>query len=80
MKQRAVLVSCWNTPKVIYFAFNASSNYCSGGELFEYIYKQKFLQEDEARRLFSQLISSIHYMHQKNIVHRDLKLASFFFF
>lgn len=46
-----------------------------GGELFEYIYRQRYLKEQEARRLFSQLISSVYYMHQKNIVHRDLKLV-----
>lgn len=48
-----------------------------GGELFDYIYKQRYLKEHEARRLFSQLISSVFYMHQKNIVHRDLKLVSY---
>lgn len=47
-----------------------------GGELFEYIFRQRYLKEQEACRLFSQLISSVHYMHQKNIVHRDLKLVS----
>lgn len=46
-----------------------------GGELFEYIYKQRFLREEEARRLFAQLVSCVRYMHQKNIVHRDLKLV-----
>lgn len=53
--------------------------YLIGGELFEYIYRQRYLKENEARRLFSQLISSVFYMHQKNIVHRDLKLVSFVF-
>lgn len=46
-----------------------------GGELFEYIFRQRYLKEQEACRLFSQLISSVHYMHRKNIVHRDLKLV-----
>ncbi|KAI7867076.1 kinase-like domain-containing protein [Mucor mucedo] len=32
--------------------------YAQGGELFDYIYKQRYLKEHEARRLFSQLISS----------------------
>ncbi|KAG1233898.1 hypothetical protein G6F68_003087 [Rhizopus microsporus] len=50
--------------------------YAEGGELFEYIYRQKYLQEAEARRLFAQLVSSIYYMHEKNIVHRDLKLEN----
>ncbi|KAI9263721.1 kinase-like domain-containing protein [Sporodiniella umbellata] len=50
--------------------------YAEGGELFEYIYKQKWLQEEEACRLFSQLISCVDYMHQKNIAHRDLKLEN----
>ncbi|KAG1432161.1 hypothetical protein G6F59_000461 [Rhizopus arrhizus] len=47
-----------------------------GGELFDYILKHRFLQENEAKRLFAQLISGVHYMHQKHIVHRDLKLEN----
>ncbi|KAI9487375.1 MAG: kinase-like domain-containing protein [Benjaminiella poitrasii] len=50
--------------------------HAQGGELFEYIYKQRYLKEEEACRLFSQLISGVYYMHQKNIVHRDLKLEN----
>ncbi|KAL9558664.1 hypothetical protein MBANPS3_000801 [Mucor bainieri] len=47
-----------------------------GGELFEYIFRHRYLKEQEACRLFSQLVSSVHYMHKKNIVHRDLKLEN----
>lgn len=47
-----------------------------GGELFEYILAHRYLKERDACRLFAQLISGVHYMHQKHIVHRDLKLAS----
>ncbi|KAI9494190.1 kinase-like domain-containing protein [Zychaea mexicana] len=46
----------------------------SGGELFEYILAHRYLKEKDASRLFAQLISGVHYMHQKHIVHRDLKL------
>ncbi|KAI9313147.1 hypothetical protein BX666DRAFT_1980059 [Dichotomocladium elegans] len=48
----------------------------SGGELFEYILVHSYLKERDASRLFAQLISGVHYMHQKNIVHRDLKLEN----
>ncbi|KAI7898141.1 kinase-like domain-containing protein [Cokeromyces recurvatus] len=50
--------------------------HAEGGELFEYIYRQRYLKEEEACKLFSQLISSVYYMHQQNIVHRDLKLEN----
>ena len=47
----------------------------SGGELFEYILARRYLKEHDACRLFAQLISGVHYLHQKHIVHRDLKLV-----
>ncbi|KAJ6480655.1 kinase-like domain-containing protein [Mycena vulgaris] len=50
--------------------------YASGGELFDHILAHRYLRERDAAKLFSQLISGIWYMHQKNIVHRDLKLEN----
>ncbi|KNE60623.1 LOW QUALITY PROTEIN: CAMK/CAMKL/KIN4 protein kinase [Allomyces macrogynus ATCC 38327] len=50
--------------------------YASGGELFDYILANRCLPEDEARRLFAQLVEGVHYMHSKNVVHRDLKLEN----
>ncbi|OBZ86848.1 Fatty acyl-CoA synthetase and RNA processing-associated kinase 1 [Choanephora cucurbitarum] len=48
----------------------------TGGELFDYILAHRYLKEKDASRLFAQLISGVHYMHQKCIVHRDLKLEN----
>ncbi|KAG2178655.1 hypothetical protein INT44_001808 [Umbelopsis vinacea] len=48
----------------------------SGGELFEYILARRYLKEKDAKRLFAQLISGVRYMHEKHIVHRDLKLEN----
>ncbi|ORZ35605.1 kinase-like domain-containing protein, partial [Catenaria anguillulae PL171] len=50
--------------------------YASGGELFDYILNNKYLSEDEAGRLFAQLIDGVNYLHQKCVVHRDLKLEN----
>ncbi|KAL1919291.1 uncharacterized protein VTP21DRAFT_1984 [Calcarisporiella thermophila] len=50
--------------------------YASGGELFEYILAHRYLKERDACRLFAQLISGVNYLHQKHIVHRDLKLEN----
>lgn len=50
--------------------------YASGGELFDYILTNKCLKENEAKKLFAQLVSGVDYMHAKGLVHRDLKLEN----
>ncbi|KAF9149982.1 hypothetical protein BG015_008207 [Linnemannia schmuckeri] len=50
--------------------------YASGGELFDHILAHRYLKERDARRLFAQLMSGVHYLHSKQIVHRDLKLEN----
>ncbi|POR34485.1 Serine/threonine-protein kinase KIN4 [Tolypocladium paradoxum] len=50
--------------------------YASGGELFDYILNHRYLKDQSARRLFSQLVSGVGYLHKKGIVHRDLKLEN----
>ncbi|KII83675.1 hypothetical protein PLICRDRAFT_47160 [Plicaturopsis crispa FD-325 SS-3] len=50
--------------------------YASGGELFDHILAHRYLKEKDASKLFAQLISGVWYIHQKKIVHRDLKLEN----
>ncbi|KAF9063017.1 hypothetical protein BDP27DRAFT_1335869 [Rhodocollybia butyracea] len=49
---------------------------CSGGELFDYLSEKGRLSEDETRFLFGQLCLAVAYLHEKGIVHRDLKLEN----
>ncbi|KDQ17126.1 hypothetical protein BOTBODRAFT_106198, partial [Botryobasidium botryosum FD-172 SS1] len=50
--------------------------YASGGELFDHILAHRYLKERDACKLFAQLISGVSYIHEKKIVHRDLKLEN----
>lgn len=63
----------------MYESFEDSKNYhlvteyCSGGELFDYIVSKKNLSEKVACNIMHQLLSVLIYSHSNGIVHRDLK-------
>jgi 5'-AMP-activated protein kinase, catalytic alpha subunit len=47
--------------------------YCSSGELFDYIVQHQRLHEKAAVRIFQQIIAGIEYIHKSGVCHRDLK-------
>ena len=49
---------------------------CSGGELFDYLTEKGRISEHEARHIFGQICLAVNYLHEKGIVHRDLKLEN----
>ncbi|XP_037122314.1 NUAK family SNF1-like kinase 1 [Syngnathus acus] len=50
--------------------------YASKGELYDYILGKGKLAETEARSIFRQITSAVHYCHKNGVVHRDLKLEN----
>ncbi|KAJ3309532.1 ER degradation-enhancing alpha-mannosidase-like protein 2 [Boothiomyces sp. JEL0838] len=49
---------------------------CAYGDLASYVTKMGYLKEDEARRIFRQIVSAVDFIHSANVVHRDLKLEN----
>jgi calcium/calmodulin-dependent protein kinase I len=47
--------------------------FAEGDELNTYIHEQKVLSENEAKRIFKQIHDAVDYIHNKNLIHRDLK-------
>merc|ERR1711982_213982 len=51
--------------------------YCSGGELLDFVSKKGRLSERVAKTIFLQIIDGISYCHKEfNLIHRDLKLEN----
>ncbi|XP_029362595.1 NUAK family SNF1-like kinase 1 [Echeneis naucrates] len=50
--------------------------FASRGELYDYIQDRRRLPEAEARSIFRQITSAVHYCHKNGVVHRDLKLEN----
>jgi serine/threonine protein kinase len=46
---------------------------CTGGELFDYVVEKGTLTEEEAAHIVRKVTAAVVYMHQKNIIHRDMK-------
>eukprot|EP00045_Choanoeca_perplexa_P001872 m.22138 g.22138 ORF g.22138 m.22138 type:complete len:410 (+) comp11208_c0_seq2:254-1483(+) len=58
-----------DTPDRVYLVME----YAPRGDLLEYINQGGSLSEDEARKLFYQMITAVNYCHGLRVVHRDLK-------
>lgn len=49
------------------------TEYAAKGEIFDHLVEHGRMKEDEASRIFSQIVSAVEFCHSKGIVHRDLK-------
>ena len=49
---------------------------CIGGDLLTYLRKRRRLKESLAKIFIKQLMNALGYLHEKNIVHRDIKLEN----
>lgn len=59
----------FDTPKHVVILLD----YCKGGDLESLIMKRKIFTELDSRALYYQILQGIAFLHQENVVHRDLK-------
>lgn len=52
---------------------------CKGGDVFEFVQSHGHFNEKKAADILYQMLMSVNYLHDRKIVHRDLKLDNFLF-
>ena len=77
LKHRNILslFEIYESPKFIILV----TEYLSGKELIEHLIAKKRFNEEEAKKIFYQLIDALYYMHQMNICHRDIRTEHIMF-
>ena len=58
-----------DTPDELYLVME----YCSGGEIFDYLVSHGRMKDKDARKYFRQILGAVEYCHKHHIIHRDLK-------
>lgn len=53
--------------------------FCNNGNLYTFIHKHKRISEDDARVICRQILDGLEYLHENNILFRDLKLENILF-
>lgn len=53
--------------------FMLVTEYCPNGELYDYLVDKGKLSEIQSCNYFLQILSAVEYLHEHNVVHRDLK-------